>query len=338
VHALKHPRPTSPPESPPPPDRTLGLGPFLVALTGFILAAAGLFALVLAATVKLLPNDVDFLGMTVAQLCERQQCRIVHFMAHDRVAFGGSVLSVGIVYLWLALGPLRRGEPWSWWTLVLSGAAGFASFLTYLGTGYLDAWHGAATLALLPCFGIGLWAAFPRLRGSRRPSCLLRAGARAWLWGPAGMGRALLLFTAGGMILGGAIITAVGVTRVFVPQDLEFMGTTVGELQALNPRLIPLIAHDRAGFGGGLASTGIAILASAWCGLRPGARGFWWSFLAAGLVGFATSIGIHPMVGYTSFVHLLPAYLGAAAFLLGMARLHGPVCRAADEPRSFPDF
>jgi hypothetical protein len=47
-------------------------------------------------------------------------------------------------------------ESWSWWTLVCSGLAGFLSFLSYLGYGYLDTWHGAATLLLLPVFVAGL--------------------------------------------------------------------------------------------------------------------------------------------------------------------------------------
>lgn len=42
----------------------------------------------------------------------------------------------------------------------------------------------------------------------------------------------------------------VGMSCVFVPQDLSYMGLGVEELHALNPRLAPLIAHDRAGFGG----------------------------------------------------------------------------------------
>jgi len=338
VHALERPRPAPVAPVPTPAPRKMGLGSLLVALTGLSLAGSGLFALLLAATVKLLPNDIAYLGMTVAQLCEQNRCRIVHFMAHDRVSFGGSILSVGMVYIWMALGPLRRGEAWSWWTLLASGTAGFASFLTYLGTGYLDVWHGWATLTLLPCFCWGLAASFPGLDRPRGPASLLRPGARAWLWSPAGSGRALLLFTAAGMILGGSIIMIVGMTRVFVLQDLQYMEITVDELQRLNPRLISLIAHDRAGFGGGLASTGLAILLGAWCGLRPGARGFWWTFLAAGIVGFATSIGIHPIVGYTSFIHLLPAYIGALAFLVGMARLYGPLCRPKSESRSFPDF
>jgi len=338
AHALERPKSGPPAAIPGPAPRRLGAGPLLVALTGLALVASGVFALLLAGTVQLLPHDFAYLGMSKEDLCARNQCRIVHFMAHDRVAFGGSILSVGMIYLWLALGPLRRGEAWAWWTLLISGLVGFASFLTYLGTGYLDVWHGWATLALLPCFGIGLAASVPSLNGPRGPGCLLLPGARAWLWSPAGIGRALLLFTASGMILAGSIIMLVGMTTVFVPQDLQYMIITVVELNTLNPRLIPLIAHDRAGFGGGLASTGLAILFSVWCGLRPGLRGFWRTFLGSGLIGFATSIGIHPIVGYTSFIHLLPAYIGTLAFLLGMGRLYGPVCKASQESRQFPDL
>ena len=81
---------------------------------------------------------------------------IVHFMFHDRVSFGGSLIAIAVLYLWLAEFPLKAGEAWAWWTLLLSGVVGFGSFLTYLGYGYLDTWHGAATLVLLPCFVVGL--------------------------------------------------------------------------------------------------------------------------------------------------------------------------------------
>jgi hypothetical protein len=152
------------------------------------------------------------------------------------------------------------------------------------------------------------------------------------------MGRALLLFSAFGMILGGLIIMFIGMTTIFVPQDLEYMGMTPQELSAINPLLIPLIAHDRAGFGGGLCSGGLAIFFCAWCGLKPKARGLWWAFLLAGSIGFSTAIGIHPIVGYTSFIHLLPAYIGALAFLAGMYNLWKPVCRAESSCEQFPDI
>ena len=84
-------------------------------------------------------------------------------MMHDRVSFGGVLLAIGVMYLWLAEFPLRRGEAWAWWALAVSGTAGFLSFLAYLGYGYLDTWHGAATLAL---------AAAVRVRRSSRTRAL----------------------------------------------------------------------------------------------------------------------------------------------------------------------
>jgi hypothetical protein len=177
------------------------------------------------------------------------------------------------------------------------------------------------------------FAGLSRPRGIRG---LFRVGAPGYVFGPAGMGRACLTFAAVGMILGGLAIMIVGITKVFVPTDLAYIGATRGELEAISPRLVPLVAHDRAGFGGGLFSGGIAILAAVWCGARPGERGLWWALFSAGVVGFGCAIGVHPIVGYTSFEHLLPAYLGALAFATGMALLFSPMCRAKSSDR-FPD-
>lgn len=310
----------------------------LLVFTGLVLIGAGVGALGLAATVKMLPYDVGYLGMTVEDLCHRNGCRIVHFMAHDRVSFGGSIISIGILYVWLAAEPLREGRAWAWWTLALSGMFGFASFLTYLGYGYLDVWHGIATLLLLPFYLGGIVLSRAALRGPRRIGTLIAPGARAWLWSPAGMGRAGVGFAAIGMILGGAVIMGVGVTRVFVPQDLDYMGITVQELNAINPRLVPLIAHDRAGFGGGLFSGGLTVLFVLLCGVRPGARALWIALLLSGVIGFACAIGVHPIVGYTSFTHLAPAYAGAIAFLLGIALLYRPMWHGQPGSKRFPEL
>ena len=134
----------------------IGDGRPLLTFMGLLLALCGGFALFQSATGHFLPHDVQFLGMDARQLCAIQQCRIVHFMFHDRVAFGGVLIALGVLYAWLAEFPLRDGEAWAWWAFVVSGACGFASFLTYVGYGYLDTWHGAATLLLLPCFAVGL--------------------------------------------------------------------------------------------------------------------------------------------------------------------------------------
>src|SRR5436190_16857087 len=137
---------------------------------------SGGFALFLCAAGHFLPHDVRFLGMDKEQLCAIHQCRIVHFMFHDRVSFGGSLIAIGWLYLWLVQFPLRAGEPWAWWIFILSGTAGFGSFLAYLGYGYLDSWHGVATLFLLPTQLLGLIISRRHLRPLARLSSLLRPG------------------------------------------------------------------------------------------------------------------------------------------------------------------
>ena len=135
------------------------------------------------------------------------------------------------------------------------------------------------------------------------------------------------------MVLSGATIAVIGMTRVFVPQDLAYMGTTAEALRALNPHLVPLIAHDRAGFGGGLCCSGVTIFFTLWCGARPGARTLWWTLLVAGVVGFGSAIGIHPIVGYLSLSHLLPALVGAATFTVGIVLLWAPLCDPSPSSR-----
>ncbi|MGH9869015.1 MAG: hypothetical protein ACREAA_12720 [Candidatus Polarisedimenticolia bacterium] len=288
----------------------------LLSLTGLALVFSGCFALFLSATQQFLPHDTRFLGTSAHALCSVSHCRIVYFMFHDRVAFGGSIMAIGLLYLWLAEFPLGRGEAWAWWTFLVSGSLGFGSFLSYLGYGYLDSWHGIGTLALLPVFAFGLVRARTIVKEPRSFREALRP-AFAPEWGTrAGIGRLLLLCTALGMVLGGATIMVVGMTSVFVPQDLEFMKVTPADLHSLNPRLIPLIAHDRAGFGGGLFSCGLAVLMCVWCG-RP-SRSLWQVLGVSGVTGFGTAIGVHFAVGYLDLMHLAPAYAGLMMYLAGL--------------------
>ena len=82
----------------------------LLKLTGLALIGSGLFAFFLGATGHFLPHDIDFLGSTAAELRQIADSRLVNFMIHDRVSFGGAILAVGVLYLWLAEFPLRRAR------------------------------------------------------------------------------------------------------------------------------------------------------------------------------------------------------------------------------------
>jgi MFS family permease len=295
----------------------VGDGRPLLLFCGLALVLAGGFALFLSASRHFLPHDVHYLGMTAEQLCGIQNCRIVYFMFHDRVAFGGALIAIGALYLWLAEFPLRRGEAWAWWLFIVSGLSGFGSFLAYLGYGYLDTWHGVATLVIFPCFIVGLARSRSLLLAPHGISSLFKPGAAVSWRSQFGIGRALLLAVAGGMVAGGLTVMTFGMTRVFVPQDLTFMGLERADLQMVSDRLIPLIAHDRAGFGGAICTTGITVLFCVWCA-KP-SRSLWQILCVAGVVGFVTAIGVHPVVGYNDLFHLAPAIVGAVMFVAGLS-------------------
>ena len=317
----------------------VGDGRPLIAFTGLCLALSGAFALFQSATGHFLPHDTDFLQMSAQDLCGIDECRIVHFMFHDRVSFGGAIIAIGVMYLWLAEFPLKAGQAWAWWALAASGLVGFGSFLTYLGYGYLDTWHGAATLVLLPCFVCGIWlsrkmvarAAAAAGHDASWRSLLVPAAGEPWR-SKAGIGRICLIATALGMIGAGSTIQLIGMTHVFVQTDLAFMELTPEALDAINPRLIPLIAHDRAGFGGGVATAGLLLLASVWAGGLS--RSLWQALFVAGLAGWSTAIGIHPIIGYTDAGHLAPAVSGATLFFLGLALTQSQALRQVGELRA----
>jgi hypothetical protein len=293
----------------------IGDGLFPLRLTGVALVASGGFALFLSATGHFLPHDVAYLGMDAAQLSRAGSPRLVNFMFHDRAAFGGSLVSVGLLYLWLTEFPLKRGEPWAWWTLAMSGTAGFGSFLSYLGYGYLDTWHGLATLALLPVFLIGMILTRRRLIGNSSWLVLVQIPSWGSLGLRARLGKGLLLVYGAGLVTAGLTISVVGMTTVFVETDLVYVGLTKLEICGVSDRLLPVIAHDRAGFGGGLLSIGLMVIVIVLH--APVTRNFLQVMLLSGGAGFLAAIGVHFAVGYLNVWHLAPALAGAAFFFTG---------------------
>lgn len=278
---------------------------------GIGMVLGGILAWIIATTTVLLPYDEQFLGLTMKQL-ERNFPQLVAFMMHDRVTLAGTMISIGILYMMLAGFAMRYRLHWAKTAIVVSGVIGFSSFFLYLGYGYFDPLHAIAAAALLPLFILGL-----RGKGDavlHRPPNLLND--RAWQlaqWGQ------LLLVTLGiALAVGGIVIALIGITNVFVPQDLAYLCLSPDQMNEFNERLIPLIAHDRAGFGGALFSLSAAYLAAALWGVREGEKWLWWMILVAAAPGFIAAFGVHFAIGYTNFIHLLPAYIAFILYVGGL--------------------
>src|SRR5206468_8786143 len=68
------------------------------------------------------------------------------------------------------------------------------------------------------------------------------------------------------------------------------------------------------GFGGGLCSTGCLLIFMARCAELK--RNFVEVVGLMGCAGFGGALGVHFVVGYTNFLHLLPAFLGLLLFIV----------------------
>ena len=61
--------------------------------------------------------------------------------------------------------------------------------------------------------------------------------------------------------------------------------TSAESLRSVSPRLVPLIAHDCASFGGMIVASGLCFLGVAPWEFRWGERWVWWTLLLAGIPG-----------------------------------------------------
>lgn len=300
---------------------------FWTLMLGVSMLLGGSLAIVIAATRVVMPYDEAFVGMTRAQLAEINP-RLLPFLSHDRVSLAGAMLSIGVLYTGLSLCGVRRGLHWARQAVIVSAFAGFASFFLFLGFGYFDPFHAFVTAILFQFLLLSLHAELPPAEVPQYPN--LRED---WRWRRSQWGQLLFIGQGVVYIVAGTVISTIGITQVFVHEDLEFMGTTVEALKAAGPQLVPLVAHDRATFGGMLIATGLTVfLASMW-GYRQGYRWLWWTLLLAGIPGYAAAIGVHHAVGYTDWFHLLPAYAGSAALFLALWLSYPYLCVRDEEAR-----
>jgi dihydroorotate dehydrogenase len=313
---------TRPAAAPPPaaePTRAVEMNWFWTTLLGTAMLLGGLLALVIAATRVVLPYDEVYCGMTREQFAAVND-RLLAFMAHDRVSLAGTMIAIGVFYLGLSLFGIRRGLHWARVAVLSSAFSGFGSFFLFLGFGYFDPFHAFVTAVLFQFLLLGLLG---RLGPPAPPRPDLRED-RPWRlsqWGQ-------LVFVVHGVALvtAGLVISAIGCTAVFVPEDLAFMGTTAAALQLANPRLLPVVAHDRASLGGMLVASGLVVLLSALWGWRRGERWLWWTYLLGGGAAYAAAVGVHLAVGYTDFRHLLPAFGGTLLLVAGLGLTYPYLC------------
>lgn len=284
---------------------------FWAMLMGLGMVVGGLLAMLIATTRVVLPYDEAMAGLTRDQLSQVND-RLLAFMTHDRVTLSGTMLAVGWIYVTLAWSGIRRGVHWALMAIAASAFAGFFSFFSFLGFGYFDPFHAFVTAVLFPFLLLMIHSRLPPRHGLEAPELSNDGRWRANLWGQ-------LLFVIHGAILivAGLIITSVGMSTVFVPEDLHFMDTTAEELRTAHPQLVPLVAHDRATFGGMLISCGMATFLSAMWGFQRGQAWLWWALMLGGTVAYGATILVHWVVGYDALMHLLPAYGGLALLWAG---------------------
>lgn len=294
-------------------------------LVGLGMTGAGLGAAAITLGPVLLWYDRDYLGMTLHDLHHANH-HLVHFLQHDRITMAGTMVAIGALYTGLAAGGIRRGWPWAREVYLLSGAIGFPTLFYFLVTGFVEPLHTATTLVLFPMFVAGVrrtphpprWRLAPEGPEPERRRALT--------------GQLLLIVTGAGLFVGGAVISVVGLTGVFVPSDLTFLGTSAQALEAVNPRLVPFVAHDRAGFGGALMSAAVAILLlSAW-GWRRGESWVFWTLTAAAAAGFLPAVVVHGLIHYTDFTHLAPVYIGIALTSTGLLLARPYLCAKTPAP------
>jgi dihydroorotate dehydrogenase len=284
-------------------------------ILGLSMIFGGMLALIIAATSVVLPYDIEFLGIGSDHI-NGINSRLLPFMSHDRITLAGTMISIGVIYAQLGRYGLSQGLHWSKTALLVSGLAGFGSFFLFLGYGYFDPLHALVAIILLPMFLISM-----RTKANR-PSLEPPNVTNNREWRLAQWGQLMFVILGFALAVGGATISIIGITHVFVPTDLDFLNTTPQHLAAHNDHFMPLIAHDRAGFGGALFSNALAILTTALWGINQGQRWLWWTFLLGGLPGFIAGLGVHAAIGYTDFCHLLPAYFAVVIYVLGLFFLY----------------
>jgi dihydroorotate dehydrogenase len=281
-------------------------------LFGFAITVAGFIALFFSMTAVILPYDEIFLGLFRRDIINFNPA-ILYFMAHDRMTLSGTMISGGIIYMQLARHGIRHGLHWARKAVHIAGTIGFLGIFLFIGYGYFDWLHGLFWLILLPLFIFGY---VKSKHAKASPISINLLNSQSWKLSLVGQLSFVILGLS--LALGGIVISVIGASSVFVPTDLSYLCLTPEALNEFNERLIPVIAHDRAGFGSALLSVGLLVLMLTLWGIRAGERWVWWTFTIGAIPAFSSGIATHFIIAYTDFFHLLPAYFALLLYIIGV--------------------
>ncbi|MCM3388815.1 dihydroorotate dehydrogenase [Ureibacillus chungkukjangi] len=286
-------------------------------LFGLSILMGGLIALYFALTSIILPYDESFIGLTKEEILLVNP-RILAFMSHDRMALAGTMISAGILYIQLARHGIKLGMHWAKVTFHSAAIIGFLGILLFIGYGYFDWLHGLFWLILLPIYF------FSFKEGKRVTSSPFSShGENNTAWRIGLYGQLLFIILGFSILVGGIVISTIGVSAVFVSTDISFLCMSPEMLDSISSKLIPVIAHDRAGFGSALVSVGLLVLMLSLWGFRQGESWVWNTLAIGALPAFAAGIGTHFYIGYTNFLHLLPVYFLVVLYLVGLGLSYG---------------
>ncbi|WP_163098920.1 dihydroorotate dehydrogenase [Peribacillus alkalitolerans] len=293
-------------------DNNFGTGWKYYLFFGLLILFGGILALLFGSTSVILPYDELFLQMKKEELYLLNE-RILFFMAHDRITLAGTMISGGILYVFLSKYGVKKGRHWAKKAINIGAITGFLGILAFIGFGYFDWLHGLFWLILFPFYWIGRKKTTSTLFS---PSSTNKKNTRSWK--ASLYGQLCFVILGFALTIGGIMITIIGMTYVFIPTDISYLCMPADQIALLNERLIPVIAHDRAGFGSALISVGLLVLMISLWGFREGEKWVWNALLLGGIPAFLSGISIHFTIGYTSFIHLLPAYFACLLYVLGL--------------------
>lgn len=279
---------------------------------GLLIFLGGVLATLFGITRVLLPYDEAFIGLQRSEIMNYNP-NIIAFMAHDRISLAGTMLSGGFLYMQLARHGIKRRLHWARVTYHTAAIIGFLGILLFLGFGYFDWLHGLFWLVLFPIY---MKSVFESKHANQHPSSQHATNDRKWK--RALVGQLFFIILGLSIIIGGIVISTIGVTNVFVSTDLLYLCLTEEMLHQISEQLIPVIAHDRAGFGSALISVGILVFFMSLWGFRQGEKWVWNTLALGALPAFIAGLGIHFVINYTNFIHLIPVYFLILLYVLGL--------------------